>query len=112
MGDHARYLVRHALYGCFRKVTDERDGPPCVVEVPVGENDIIQIMQADAHLGCIGEECIRVSGIEQDLLSHRFKENRKPGLADEIPVRKGSVIDKNREGETAESWRSITHKRR
>ena len=74
------HLVRHALYGCFRKVTDERDGPPCVVEVPVGEKRYnpgpCRPMPIRLHWSWTASEC---SGVEQDLIPIVSRRIASPG---------------------------------
>ena len=81
MGNKVRYLMRDVVDLRFGKVPDKSDEPSRMIEVSMGQDNIIQIQKIRSHVPCIGKECIRIPGIEQDLLFVGFKEERKPGFA-------------------------------
>jgi len=98
VGDNLRDPERDTVDSCFVKVPDKSAKPSRMIEVSVGQDNVIQIPQAHSHLLGIGKKYIRVPGIEQDLLFVSFKEDRKAGFSGEIPVRQGAVINKDGKG--------------
>ena len=61
----------------FGKVPDKSDEPSRMIEVSMGQDNIIQIQKIRSHVPCIGKECIRIPGIETGSSFRRFQGGTK-----------------------------------
>jgi hypothetical protein len=69
-----------------------------MITVSMGKDKGVKVPKIDTHLLSISEEEPRQSGIEEDLLSSSFQEEREPGFATVIVIPDGGIIHKDGEG--------------
>jgi hypothetical protein len=97
MGDERGFNPLAALEDSLGMKPDESIEAPGVIEVAVGDDDVIDAEEVDPHLLGVGNEDARVPGIEENPGPAVLNVNGEPRLREEVAVGEGGVIHEDRE---------------
>ncbi len=98
MGDERGFDTFAALEDRLGMEPEEGiEAPPGVIEVAVGDDDVIDAEEVDPHLLGVGDEDARVARIEEKPGSAVLNVNGEPRFCEEVAIGEGGVIHEDRE---------------